>query len=231
MKTNQEQNIFFYQSGNALVYVLIAIALFAALGFTLSRQNDGSGANQLSDQEATLYATQLISYSAQAKSAIDQMFFTGSEIDDLDFTLPNEAGFNAPPHMHKVFHPLGGGLNPGNLPQKAQTEIATTPPANWYLGRFNNIEWTATTAHEVILTAYQIKQEVCAKINKHLTGNTTIPALNGSMSRYLIDTVSNSGMTTVSGSPVCTACHQVTSMCVSNAGETAFSFYTIIADR
>ena len=83
MKTNKEQ-----ESGNALIYVLIAIALFAALSFTLARQSDTGEAGTLSDERAELYATQIISYAAQTKSALDQMLFIGTDIDDLDFIAP-----------------------------------------------------------------------------------------------------------------------------------------------
>ena len=80
------------ERGNALVYVLIAIALFAALSFTLGRQTDTSEAGALSEQKAELYATQLISYAAQVRSAVDQMLFTAaSDIDDLDFAAPTVA--------------------------------------------------------------------------------------------------------------------------------------------
>ena len=69
MKTNREHiNARALERGNAMIYVLIAIALFAALSFTLARQGDDGEASDMSDARAELYATDMISYAAQAKA-------------------------------------------------------------------------------------------------------------------------------------------------------------------
>ena len=237
MKTNQEhfaspQN----QSGNALIYVLIAIALFAALSFTLGRQTDTSGYGTLSDDQAELYASQLIAYAVQTKSDIDQMIFTGSDIADFDFTLPTAAGFNTSPHIHKVDHPEGGGLNPARIPDNAVTQSTSDPVPGWYLGRFNNVEWTETSDTDVILVAYQLNQTVCEKINEKINGSTTIPVLGDSIKETMINDAVHTGTnldltTDSSGSPICSDCHQVSTLCVQNQGTNAYGFYTIVADR
>lgn len=235
MKTNQE-HILTNDQGNALIYVLIAIALFAALSFTLGRQADTGEAGSLSEEKTELYATQLISYAAQAKSVVDQMLFTGSGVGDLDFTLPNSAGFNTAPHIHKVYHPQGGGLNPANLPDDIITSSVSDPVAGWYMGRFNNVEWTDSIGTDVILVAYQISQDVCERINLKITGSTTIPTMSDSIRNALIDDSIHAGTnvdldTDPSGSPICTACHELPSLCVENQAQTAYGFYTVIADR
>ena len=117
--------------------MLIAIALFAALSFTLGRQSDTSEVGSLEGERAELYASQLISYATQTKSAIDQMLFTSaSDIDDLDFMAPTDANFETAPVIHKVYHPQGGGLIPGTLPAQVVAEVTNDPEPGWYLGRF-----------------------------------------------------------------------------------------------
>ncbi len=213
--------------GNALIYVLIAIALFAGLSFTLSRQSRNSGTSEIDDAKAELYAMQLITYASQVKSIIDQMTFTGSDIDDLIFTKPSEAGFSNAPYIHKVYHPQGGGLSAATIPAQAIYQISSTPSAGWYLDRFNNVEWTKTAGTDVILTAYQISRPVCEKINKKIIGSINIPALSGNMSEFLLNTVANSDLTTAS----CAACEGYSSLCVSNNAGAAYSFYSIVIDR
>ncbi len=215
------------QSGNALIYVLIAIALFAALGFTLARQNQDSNTNEVDEAKADLYALELITYASQVKSVINQMIFSGSKINNLVFTLPSEAGFNAAPHIHKIYHPQGGGLTPANLPAKAVSEISSPPAAGWYLGNFNNVEWTDSASSDVILTAYQISKPVCEAINDKITGSTTIPALIGDLDDYLLDTVTNNDLDIAS----CAACEGYMSLCVSNSAVSAYAFYNVVADR
>ncbi len=224
---NKFQEKYNNAKGNALIYVLIAIALFAGLSFTLSRQSLNSGTSEIDDAKAKLYAMQLITYASQVKSIIDQMIFTGSDIDDLIFTKPSESSFSNAPYIHKVYHPQGGGLNAATIPEQATYQISSTPPSGWYLDKFNNVEWTKTSGTDVILTAYQISKSVCEKINKKITGSVNIPALSGNMDEFLLNTATNSDLTITS----CAACEGYSSLCVSNNSATAYSFYNIILDR
>ncbi len=238
------------ESGNALIYVLIAIALFGALSFTLGRQTDTGEVGTISDEKAELYATQLISYAAQAKQIVDQMIFTNTDIDDIDFVLPSVAAFNTPPHIDKMYHPEGGGLMQGKIPAAIMTTGVAAPPSGWYLGRFNNVEWTAlaqgNTAgpglteapwEEVILVAYQINQQVCEKINEKINGSTAIPTMTDSIKETMIDDATvgygagtNTDLTT-DGGDICPDCDNMTTLCVENQAQTAYGFYTILADQ
>ena len=217
------------EDGNALIYVLIAIVLFAALSFTVARQNNHAETSNLDDAKAELYAEQLIAYASQAKNTIDQMTFTGTKINDLDFTLPSDSGFNTAPNINKVYHPAGGGLSPGNIPEKAQQQITSDPVSSWYMGRFNNIEWTKTAAQDVVLTAYQVDKAVCKKINLKVTGSQAIPVLNGDLREYLVDgrfhSLGNSDLPTFR----CPDCEGYLSLCVSNVPVTTFAFYNVLA--
>lgn len=224
------------QSGNALVYVLIAIALFAALSMTLGRQTDTNEAGALSDDQAELYASQLISYTAQAKSVLDQMDFIGTDIDELGFSIPGQPAFTTSPNIHKVFHPDGGGLNYVRLRDEITTQSTTDPVAGWYMGAFNNIEWTDSAGTDVILVAYQINQTVCESLNEKITGSTAIPVMGDSIKDTMIDdtfhTGSNVDFTTdPAGTPICADCHNRASLCVQNQAGDAYRFYTILKDR
>jgi hypothetical protein len=247
MKTNREQ-----ERGNALIYVLIAIALFGALSMTLGRQGDTGESGELPDQKAELYATQLGSYAAQAKSAIDQMLFSNMPMDQIDFALPNSAAFNAgatADKIKRVYHPDGGGMSVGRLPDEIIAYTGSDPAPGWYMGRFNNIEWTklgsGNTAgvggaeapfEDVVLVAYGINRRVCEKINEKITGSAAIPVLGSSIANVFVDdeyhTGTNTDLTTdPTGSPICAECHERASLCVEDQAGDIFAFYTILADR
>lgn len=237
MKKNDQKEMK-QERGNALVYVLIAICLFAALSFVLGKQTDTSEGSAISEDKAELYATQLISYSAQAKSAVDQMVFSGTKLDNLDFTLPTESGFNtAPPALtNKVFHPDGGGLSPGRLPAEAVAQNSTDPTAGWYIGRFNNVEWTKTAGTDVVLVAYQINKKVCEKINEKAVGSDAIPVMGDSIKETMINDAFHTGVNTdlttdPTGSPVCADCHKRASICVEDQGGGRYAFFTVLEDR
>ncbi len=240
------------QSGNALIYVLIAIALFASLSFVLGRQTDTSETGVVSEEQAELYASQLISYSAQAKSSVDQMRATGAYPEDLYFFLPGDTGFDdgaTYKDIHKIFHPAGGGLSMKNLPSAIRKDDDTSEPGpapGWYMGRFNNVEWTGSTANDVILVAYKITRPVCEAINEKITGSKTIPKLTGKARDFFIydaastpphefstggDHTGSNADFAATGSPApCGDCDGMPSLCVSNDTEKIFAFYNIIAE-
>ena len=238
-QTKQASEIRPKERGNALIYVLIAIVLFAALSMTLGRQTDTGEASSLSDDKAGIYATQLASYATQAKSAVDQMIFSGTTIDNLDFSLPGSAGFDAgttADKIKRVYHPDGGGLVAEHLPGEAASYTGSDPVAGWYMGRFNNIDWTKTSGTDVILVAYGIDKKLCELINKRLTGSTTIPQMGNTIRNTMIDdgyhTGSNVDLTTdPSGSPICAACNKRGSLCVEDQAGGIYGYYSVLLDR
>jgi hypothetical protein len=251
MKTKHERKIQNLsrraERGNALIYVLIAIALFAALSFVLARQTQDSGGESLSGERAELYATQIITYAAQVQSVYDQMEMSGAQTSDIIFTLPTDAAFNdnsVANNIFKIYHPEGGGLSLGSLDESAVDDSAISTPDDpapgWYLGRFNNVDWSASTANDIILTAYGLHSDICANINKKITGNTTIPTIGdtikevfvpqstGSVTNYSVGT-NVPTLTTTGGTPICAACAKVSSLCVQEGG--IYALYAIIASR
>lgn len=220
------------EAGNAMIYVLVIIALFAALSFILARQSDTSETGDLSREKTEIYATGIIQTAAQLKTSIDQMGFTGSDIDELDFTLPSDAAFDTPPNIHKVFHPEGGGVILPRIQDEAQNEVNTDPAAGWYVGRFNDVEWTQSTQDDVIATAHQISQPVCEEINRKLTGSTTIPALGRDVNELLIDAALHSnGPNQDLTAAECAGCEDLAQICVVNSAGTIYSFYSIVAQQ
>lgn len=223
------------ERGNALVYILIAIALFAALSFTLSRTTETEEAGELDEERAQFYATQMIGYATTAKSVVDQMIFSGASIDELDFVLPGHVMFDQGSNINKVFHPQGGGLNQGVLNKGMVAEVETlVPQPGWYIGRFNNVDWTDTNAKEVILTAYQITKPICQNINRIATGSIAIPVLEDSIRETLIDNEFTGAVNidlTTEDDGICPECANKATLCVQNRAKTAYAFYTILADQ
>lgn len=229
------------EGGNAMVYVLLVIVLFAALSFILSRQT-GSGETAALDEEQTeIYAGQLLQGASQVKQAIDMMLYSGSRInpqagfgDELDFTPPSDAAFSAGAHRHKVFHPEGGGVSMPRMTAGMINEVGTNPAAAWYVGRFNNVGWSETSAEDVIMTAHQIKQGICSRINERLTGSSAIPEVSVDTNRILIDgafSTVGDGNNIDFTSAHCASCAGQPAMCVKENGVDAWSFYFLIADE
>jgi len=223
------------QRGNAMVYVLIIVALFGALSYVLARQGDTSEAGGLSKEQTEIYAGTIQQAAAQLKQSVEQMTFTGTPVSALDFMTPDDADFEDQPVGNKVFHPHGGGVIMPRLPNEALNQVNATPPARWYVGRFNNVEWTPSAAQDVILTAHQLSQQVCARINFKLTGSETIPVLADPINKLFIDfdTLDNPETSNINfTSAQCAVpgeCFGKPSLCVRDNTLNIFSFYSIIA--
>lgn len=185
----------------------------------------------MTPQDIELATSRILSTAGQIESAVQQMTFSGGRIDDLDFTLPGQADFNTPPNYNKVFHPEGGGVTFPQLDSKAKAEISSDPPAGWYIGRFSNVEWSETPKEDIILTAHQISEDVCAYINEKLTGSTAIPALSVDLNRVLIDTAYHGVGQSELNTTTCADCDGYAALCVSNNDATAFGFYSLILSR
>lgn len=221
------------EAGNAFLYILIAVVLFGALMFTLSRseeQNDGN--SDLTEGRTAVSANEIMAYAATVTNAITQMQNTGTQNDQIDFMLPSDSDFNTAPTLQKLFHPDGGGLNYKALPSNAVGAAGTLiPAAGYYVGRFNNIEWTPTTQNDILFVAYNISQNVCAEIDRKLRGTTTIPTFpSGNAKQYFIDGTIFSGSNQNLMTADCAACDEIPAQCVSfvNGATTHYLFYNII---
>lgn len=163
-------------NGNAFIYILISVILLSGLSFALSRSNDSNPTSEISEASAKAAATAILSYESQARAAVDQMIQTGTNVENIDFMMPNNANFNVAPTITKLFHPDGGGLQYKTAPS---SYLKAGANGGYYVGKFNNIEWTPTSAQDVIFTAYRIRKEVCQQLNKIITGSTTVPVRSG----------------------------------------------------
>jgi len=216
------------QRGNVLIYILIAVVLFAALGFTLSRSMRGdSDAGALSDDRADMLAQELINYASQAGSVVQQMTtMGGTEPGNLIFLKPSDAGFNTPPNINKVFHPAGGGLNVYNVTSDAlfnPTEL--TMRRAWHMKANTNVEWTPSAANDVLLTFIDLNPKLCAAINKRLTGSATIPTTTINYST-VFETPGTENFTAT----LCPDCVGKTKLCVVNTVP-RYAYYNILISR
>lgn len=225
------------QAGNAMIYVLIAIVLFGALTFIVARQSDDSETGGLNAEQTEIVATQLVQTSMQLKQAVDQMLYSGSEPDTLDFTTPDdEPAFSTAPYVHKVFHPSGGGVILQPIPLFAVDQESNDPPARWYIGRFNNVSWSADPlAEEIIMVAHQISEPVCRAINQKLLGNPAPLVTTANPRNIFVDDVLHSGTNEDFTSAACPTCENVIAGCVEGPsevlGENIRSFFSIIVSR
>ena len=198
-------------AGNVVIIILVAVALFGALTFTLSKSMNGGSSDELTQAQVELHASKLITYASEAEAVIAQMEFNGASYDDLNFVLPSNAAFETGSDIYKVFHTDGGGLNL----KPVQTPPFSTSAAITDIMIRNDFgfEWTPTTAPDIVFVARGLEQSVCEEINRQILADTTIPDMTLAV---LVTPVE------------CAGCDGHASMCVYSTASSQFNYYSII---
>ncbi|MCB9973724.1 MAG: hypothetical protein H6854_04095 [Rhodospirillales bacterium] len=166
-------------SGVAIFYILLAVALFAALGFAFSNGMQ-DGAQNMTDEEGKVFAQDLISYASRLDRGVQRVLARGScSENDLSFYLSTNTALAAYQHTPevadacKVFHSDGGSI----------TWLAPVTDVNdgtdWVFTGANRIAEvendTAGAGNDLVAFLPNIDRAVCIKVNELLdipnTGN------------------------------------------------------------
>ncbi|PZP56441.1 MAG: hypothetical protein DI586_03670 [Micavibrio aeruginosavorus] len=153
------------QSGNVLFYILLCIALFAALGYAFSRGGTG-GAQAISDEKASLLADELIAQSSAIRDSVSKLRLKGIGDTNISFENSSVTGYtNAGCTQDdcKVFAPNGGGMTWASPPPGANNGTSWCYYGGakiTYVGTNNNL-----TGAELLMVLPEVNEKVCEKIN------------------------------------------------------------------
>lgn len=166
------------QNGNAIVMILIAVALFAALSYAFTYASRTS-TSFISDEEAKAYANQIIAYGNEVKSAVKRLQLRGCSDTQISFENSVVTGYtnpNAPTDKScHVFDIAGGGLN---FIKISENILDNSYSANTSYGIFNTTgdvrilnvgtSLNGPTGNELIGVVSFINKNICQAINKNL---------------------------------------------------------------
>lgn len=103
------------QNGNAFLFILIGIVLFAALSFTVARGLRTQTASSISEKDASLAAAEILDYAQRIQRAVDRVRRRGCSENEISFENEVVAGYenaNAPnDNSCHIFHPNGGSVS------------------------------------------------------------------------------------------------------------------------
>lgn len=160
------------QSGNVIFYILIAVALLAALSFTVAGSLRG-GTGQITGEKAALEATALIEYGNVVSGAVAQLRLRGYQDTEISFDQPVVSGYTnaaCASGACKVFELAGAGVT--YQPPKADwLEAAQAGQARFgevYITGSTAALGAGTSADDLVMLIPYVKQEICAAVNKKL---------------------------------------------------------------
>lgn len=213
------------QSGNVLIYILVAVVLIAALSMSLMKQNSGGSDGRLSDDRASLRAGELIDYATAARSTVEQMrVMMNVQPTEFNFSKQGTTGYTTGPHNPKVFHPVGGGLD---VFADGPELYEGAAKRGWVAQQGTNVEWTPSSGSDILFTFVDVSQAICAKINDRLYRNSSIPDLSLTSSVAFINGDGDDADLTAAS---CPSCNGRPSMCVKDS-EGNYAFYNVILSR
>lgn len=209
------------QNGSAMIYILVAIVLLAALSFTLSNQSSQTGSEPLGYEKLLLQVSTVQQLSSAARASIDTMRMAGSDIDDLVFIAPDQAGY-ANDTIHNLYHPNGGGLEYRAKFSAEACVGGASGSCRIVIDRHMDMEGTPTTAQDVVLYIHHLKEDVCGAVNLKINGKKDIPQVSVPLASIFIDGADLTGTN-------CPDCEDLPSACVTDG--TVFGFYSLLAPQ
>ncbi|MCB1538437.1 MAG: hypothetical protein H6865_04535 [Rhodospirillales bacterium] len=172
------------QSGNVLFLILIAVALFAALSYAVT-QSSRSGSDA-SKETNVINTASLTQYPNSVRTAVLRLIISGIDPLDIYFNRPDEFSgvgntFFVGKESRGVFHPQGGGAAyqqiPANL-TSGGTPIDWKFNADFEIPLLGLSQTGSGSGNELIAFGDGITQSICARVNKELHSDETIPVIN-----------------------------------------------------
>lgn len=146
------------ESGNALWFIMLAIAMLAALTITITRSSDS--VEQSGDFERhRIQASNIMRYSKGLAQTIDTMRMRGISENDISFHSPDWGHTDyehSPPqgNENRIFSVEGGGMN---LPD-------INGATNWSFFGNRAVQDVETAANDLIIQT-EVSKNVCLQIN------------------------------------------------------------------
>ncbi len=161
------------ERGNVMFYILIAVALLAALITAVAQSGRGS-IKQVGEEKSRLLASEITEYANSIANAVAQLRLRGVKETDLCFDDANWGGANynhagCGDDINKIFHLSGGGITWKNAPEMAM-DNAAAPDDLWHIYADNEVQNIGTTCGaaacaDLILVVNELSLEVCKQIN------------------------------------------------------------------
>lgn len=192
------------ERGNVLFYILIAVALLAALIFAVAQSGRGN-IQQVSEEKARLFATEIIQNTGTMANGVAQLRLRGVRDTEIDFDNPvvSYPNANCVDNTCKLFHPGGAGLTYSTPDMQWLDETAAAATSfgtvggligQWYFP-YNTCVWQVGTGGdnchadtgdvtELMVWLPWVRREVCIQINELLgipNPSDEPPAIGGTM--------------------------------------------------
>lgn len=161
------------ESGNVLIYILIAIVLLAALNFAFSQGSDSGSEGTLDKGEAVIAASEIVRYAGNVEQTTRQLMRNEgcSETQiEFNFDSANYGNSNSVDPDCQYFAFKGGGMS-----YDAPKDNWLNSTQDWYIPDNVAIKDVGTSSNDLVIMLPDVKTNICKQINNKLDIN---PATN-----------------------------------------------------
>lgn len=159
------------ESGNVLFYILIAVVLFAALNFAVSRMN--RGAPESNAELRRVQASEILQSARAMQTAVRAMTIEGVEDTEVSFETLALAGYNYASCGDdcQVFAADGGGMSYAAPVVSDWLDSSQSFGANygaWVFSGNNDVVDVGTAAPDLLMILPWVRRDVCEMLNTML---------------------------------------------------------------
>lgn len=178
------------ESGNVFLFILLAVVLFGALAFMISRGMRSETTTNMSDREVELATADIMGQTQLIALAVDRLRQKGCSEKELSFENPSNHFYtnaSAPGDKHcHLFDKAGAGLSWPAPPSGTndgvgkmtshggQTAGYFFDARRQYLDVGTTNAPNGATSGEITIQL-EVNKKICETINKKMSGNPTIP--------------------------------------------------------
>ncbi len=223
------------ERGNVMFYILIAVALMAALIFAVGQSGRGSiqGVNQ---EKARILASEIIDYSNTIATAYAQLRLRGCKLAEMSFENTvdlnyTNAGAPADKSCH-LFELAGGGITFKLPPVEALTGVGKQMITGELEIEEVGTTCAATTCAELLLASGPFTKTVCDQINTRLKVNEEGDATPIDAAEFMTRDEFVGAMNfeaNIGTAPTAGAIFRKTAACLQDSDDTFYYFYKILA--
>ena len=166
------------QNGSVIFWILIAVGLMAALSYAFMGSSRNS-TSMITDTQADAYASEIIAYGNEVKSAVKRLRLRGCSDTEISFennvSSPIDyTNLNSPADEScHIFSLAGGSLNwPTYSDAIYENAVDWYPPIQFNAD--NDIIGTKSSEADLVMFHASINETICAKLNERLHNEKTI---------------------------------------------------------
>lgn len=162
------------ERGNVLFLILIAVALFAALGFAVSNILQSGNPATIAGEQARVFAGEVMDYGRNMRQAVQNVRISnGCRDTEISFENVIETGYvNGANTECQIFSPDGGAMS------WVSPASGINDGSEWIFTGTNHVDDIGSAATELVMILRNINSNICDSIN-NVSGITALGSDSG----------------------------------------------------